>query len=325
MPVAADNDSTALVAAVRRDLFTAGSDDNWTDEKILAIADDCLLEISGALKAIKQEWFAKDFDLAIEADVGEYELPEQTAWGSLENVYLVEIATGRIVKELGNVSSSQRPLYQPGNDGLSGTPAAAYFRDDTIVLSPVPDDNAVSIYSVTVAGYREPGQLCKTSEVVRVTAVNSVTQTLTVSTRPSSWATDSYTSGTPYRVDVYGRNKPNAQLLWNKLVTAPSSTAFIFSPSITAAEFASISVGDVVTMKDTTPYVDLPRGAVPYLRRMVKKVITTAQTDTQALQAYLSQEAQAAALFIAGMKNRHDGKAKKISLLHAGAARFMRR
>jgi len=325
MPVAADNDSTAFIAAVRRDLFTANGDDNWDDEKILGIADDCLLEISGALKATKQEWFAKDFDVALTADKAEYALHEQTAWGSLENIYLIEISTGRMVRELGNASSSQRPLHQPGNDGLSGIPQAAYFRDDSIVLVPAPSSEAVSIYSVTVAGYREPGQLCKTSEVVRVTAVNSVTQTLTTTARPSSWAVDSYTSGSPYRVDIYGRNKPNAQLLWNQLVTAPSSTALVFSPSITAAAFASISVGDVVTMKDTTPYVDLPRAAVPYLRRMVRKVISTAQTDTQALQLYLAQEAQAAAAFLAGMKNRHDGKGRKVSLYHSAAVRFMRR
>lgn len=326
MPVAADNDSTAFVAAIRRNLFTAAADDNWTDENILAIADDCLVgPIAAALKASKQEWFALDYDLPLVADQAEYDLPEQTAWGSLENAYLIDITTGRIVSELTNASSSQRPLFQPGNDGLSGIPQAVYFRDDSIVLSPAPDSNAVAAYSVTVAGYREPGQLCKTDETARVTAVNSVTQTLTITTRPSSWAVDSYTSGTPYRVDIYGRNRPNPQKLWNQLVTAPSSTALLFSPSITAEAFATISVGDVVTMKDTTPYVDLPRGGTVYLKNMVQKVITRAQTDPQALQAYLTEQAGELATFMKGMSNRHDGKGRKISIAHAGAARFMRR
>lgn len=325
MPVAADNDSTAFVAAVRRDLFTAGADDNWTDEKIFAIADDCLVgPISAALKTAKQEWFAKDYDVALVAEQGEYTLPEQTAYGSIENVYLIDIDTGRIVAELTNATSSQRPLHQPGNDGLSGIPQAVYFRDDSIILTPSPDSNAVSMYSLTVAGYREPGQLCKTSETARVTAVNSVTQTLTITTRPSSWAVDSYTSGTPYRVDVYGRNKPNPQKLWNQLVTAPSSTALVFNPSITASAFATISVGDVVTMKDTTPYVDLPRGGVPYLRKMVQKTIALAQTDPQALQVYLAEQAAQLAAFMRGMSNRHDGKGRKVSLRYAGAARFVR-
>lgn len=326
MPVAADNDSAALVAAVRRDLFMAASDDNWTDEKILGIADDCLIgPIAAALKAAKQGWFGGDFDLPLTATVGEYDLPQQLSWGSIENAYLIDKTTGRIVSELGNISSSQRPLHQPGNSGLSGTPEAVYMREYTVVLTPAPDSNAVSAYSVTVAAYREPGQLCKTSEVARVTAVNSITQTLTITTRPSSWATDTYTSGTPYRVDIYNRNKPNALRMWNQLVTAPSSTALIFSPSITAAAFAKIAVGDVVTMKDTTPYVDLPRSAVPFLRRMVQKTIVMAQTDPQALQAYLADEAAALAAFMKGMKNRHDGKGLKVSLYHAGASRFMRR
>lgn len=326
MAAAADNDSAALVAAVRRDQFVAASDDNWTAAKILGIADDCLIgPIAAALKAAKQDWFSADFDVALVADQSKYDLPQQALFASIENGFLIDITTGRIVSEILNISESQRTLHQPGNDGLNGVPQALWLNHTQIVLTPAPDSNTVAAYSMTVAAYREPAQLVETSETCRITAVNSVTQTITVTTRPSSWAVDSYTSGTPYRLDFYNRNKPNTQLLWDQLLTAPSSTAFLFSPSITAAAFASLHVGDVVTMKDTTPYVDLPRSAVPYLRRMVQKTIATAQTDPQALQAYLSQEADALANFMRGMKNRHDGKGKKISLFHAGATRFIGR
>ncbi len=326
MGVAADNDSTALVAAVRRDQFVAASDDNWSDEKILGIADDCLIgPIAAALKASKQDWFANDFDVALVASQAAYDLPEQAMFSSIENGYLIDKTTGVLVSVLGNISESQRSLHQPGNDNLNGIPQALWLNHTQIVVTPAPDAPSVASYSMTVAAYREPGQLVKTSEVVRVTAVNSVTQTLTTSALPSSWAVDAYTSGTPYRVDVYNRNKPNTQKLWNQLVTAPSTTALVFSPSITAAAFATIAVGDVVTMKDTTPYVDLPRSGVPYLRRMIQKTISMAQTDPQALQEYLATEADALANFMRGMKNRHDGKGKKISLYQAGASSFMRR
>ncbi len=326
MGVAADNDSTALLAAVRRDQFLAASDDNWTDVKILGIADDCLIgPIAAALKSAKQDWFANDFDVALVASQAAYDLPEQAMFSSIENGFLIDKTTGRLVSTIGNISESQRVLHQSGNDNLTGTPEALWLNHTQLVLTPAPDSNAVAAYSMTVAAYREPGQLVLTSETVRVTAVNSVTQTLTTSARPSSWATDAYTSGTPYRVDVYNRNKPNTQKLWNQLVTAPSSTALVFSPSITAAAFALIAVGDVVTMKDTTPYVDLPRSGVPYLRRMIQKTIGMAQKDPQALQEYLSTEAGALANFMRGMSNRHDGKGKKISLYHAGTSAFMRR
>lgn len=322
---AVDNTADQLVAAVRRDCFQAANDDNWTSAKILGVADDCTLKIAAALKKLKQDWFQEDFDVTLVADQKEYAAPEAAMWSSVENVFLVDKSTGRIVAELANASSSNRAIYQSPNDGASGIPGAVWLNQYALVCEPAPDDSAVTAYSMTVSAYRRPGQLVLETEIARVTAVNSVTQTLTINARPSTWETDAYTSGTPYRVDLYSRTLPNAQLLRNRTVTAPSATALTFSPSITAAEFATISVGDVVAMKNTTWYPDMPPEAVPHLRSMVQKTILTAQTDAAALQAYLAEKADEAALFIKGMSNRHDGKPRKLSLRNAAGARFMMR
>lgn len=321
---AADNTADQLVAAVRRDCFLAANDDNWTSAKILGIADDCTLKIAGALKRMKQDWFQEDFDVALTADEPAYAAPEAAMWTSIENAFLVDKTTGRIVAELANVNSSNRAMYQAANTGTSGTPGALWLNQYEIVLSPAPDSNAVTAYSLTVSAYRRPGQLVLETEIARVTAVNSATQTLTINALPASWETDAYTSGTPYRVDIYSRTLPNAQLLRNQTVTAPSATTLAFSPSIiTAADFAAISVGDVVAMKNTSWYPDLPPEGVPYLREMVQETILRGQTDTAALQTYLANKANEAALFIKGMSNRHDGKARKLSMRHAAAARFV--
>ncbi len=325
---AVDNNTTALIAAVRRDAFLAASDDNWTDARIMSIADDCTLQIAGALKKTKQDWFNEDFDLALVTSQSKYDVPEEAMWSSLENAFLIDITTGRVVSELAFVSSSNRMMFQSIDNGITGVPDSAYLNNSQIVFSPAPDSSTVAAYSCTVSAYRRPAQLCLPSVTVRVTAVNTVTQTLTTSTQPSSWATDApdpYTSGTPYRLDVYNRRLPNTRELWNKTLTAPSVTALLFSPSITAAEFATIHVGDVVTLRGTSPYPDLPPEAVPFLRQMIKKTILTAQTDSQALQVYLGEKADEAAMFIKGMSNRADGSPKKLSLFNAGGSRFIRR
>lgn len=321
---AVDNNTTALLAAVRRDAFLATSDTNWGDARILGIADDCTLKIASALKRAKQDWFQEDFDVVLVADQPGYDVPETAMWSSIENAFLRDITTGKIVSEVNNISSSNRRMFESANIESAGIPRALWLNHSQITLTPAPDDNAVASYSMTVSAYRRPGQLVAVSECVNVTAVNSVTQTLTIAARPSTWTTDTYTSGTPYRVDLYNRNLPNTQLLRNKTVTSALSTALVFSPSITAAEFASIAVGDVVASKSTSCYIDLPPEAVPYLREMIVQSILRSQTDAQALQAYLNSKADEAALFIKSMSNRHDGRARKLSLYNAGATRFTR-
>ena len=321
---AVDNNTTALLAAIRRDAFIATSDTNWGDTRILAIADDCTLKIAAALKRVKQDWFQDDFPVELVDGQAEYDVPEAAMWSSIENAFLRDKVTGKIVSEVNNVSSSNRRMFEGSNVTATGIPVALWLNHSQLVLTPGPDANTVSSFSMTVSAYRRPGQLVLPSECVNVTAVNSVTQTLTITTRPASWVTDPYTSGTPYRVDLYSRNLPNTQLLRNQLVTAPSSTALMFSPSITAEAFASIAVGDVVAMKDTSPYPDLPPEAVPYLREMVQQSILTSQTDSQALQVYLTQKADEAALFIKSMSNRHDGRPKRLSQYNASGSRFIR-
>ncbi len=324
---AVDNNTTALLAAVRRDCFTANSDDNWADDKILGIADDCILQIAGALKKTKQDWFNDDFDVALVASQHGYDVPEEAMWSSIENAYLVDKTTGRLVSEFNVISSSNRTMFQ-NLDSLTGVPSSVYLNNSELIFSPAPDANAVAAYSCTVSAYRRPAQLCLPSVTARVTAVNSVTQTMTVSGTPSTWAAeapDPYTTATPWRLDVYNRRLPNTRELWNKTITIPTSTAYVFLPTITAAEFASIHVGDVLALRGTSPYVDLPPEAVPFLRQMIKKVILTAQTDSQALQVYLAEKADEAAQFIKGMSNRADGSPRKLSQYNAGTSRFMRR
>lgn len=322
MAAALDNDSAAFLAAVRRDAFLATADDNWTDSRILSIADDCTLAICApALKRAKQGWFRLDFNIAMVAEQPRYDVPEEAMWSSIEAAWLIDPTTGQIQNKINMVDVSNRMQYGFDNPGV---PQYAWFDHTQLVFAPSPDTNTVGASSMTCSAYRRPAQIVLTSETCRVTAVDTVSQSITVTTRPTAWTTDTYTGGTPYRLDFYDRDLPNTRLLWNQTCSAPNTTQFQFAPLIDADDFASISVGDVVTMKGTSPYPDLPPEAVPFLRKMVQKTILTAQTDAAALQIYLAEQGQAMELFFKGMGNRSDGSARKLSMANAAAARFTR-
>lgn len=321
---AQDNDTTALIDAVRRDSFMAqsGQSDNWTDPRILGVADDCTLKwIAPALKRTKQGWFRIDFDIPMVAEQSRYDTPQEAMWNGIEAVWL-ENPTSRVIEgKVSVVDESNRMQYGWDNPGI---PQYAWFDHTQIVFSPAPSSDAVSAYSMTASAYRRPAQLVLPDETARVLAVNSVTQVLTVASIPSAFTVDPYTSGTPYRLDIYNKNLPNTRLMWNHTMSSPSVTALAFAPTITAESFATISVGDVLTMKGTSPYPDLPPDGVPFLRDMVVRTILTAQTDMQGLQVYLGQQSESLGNFLKGMSNRADGSPRKLSLSNAGTARFMR-
>lgn len=325
-----DNDTTQFIAAVRRDAFLAAADTqgNWTDERILAIADDCTLAYCApALKRAKQGWFQDDVLIAMTARVSKYDVPEEAMWSGIERAWLVDSVTGQYASALDVVASSNRMLYQAFNTPGGAIPTSIYLSATQLVVSPPPSVAAAAKYRIMVSAYLRPSQLCLPSVTCRVLSANSVTQVLTTTTQPSTWpvlAIDTFTSGSPYRIDVYNRLLPNTRKYWNLTMTVPSVTALAFAPTVTAAQFATIAVGDFLVPKGTTPFPDLPPDAVPFLRKMVQKTILTAQTDTEALQAYLQSQAMELEMFMKGMSNRSDGSPRKLSLANSAMRSFVR-
>ncbi len=317
-------DSALLLAGVRRDCFLAASDENWSDYRILGIADDCTLsQIAPVFKATKQDWFQADATVTLVASVTAYDIPEEAMWGGVDKIWVVESSTGRIVDQAGlsYVNASQRGAVQSTE---AGAPVAFWSSLTEINLNCPPDATVASTYELLVSYYRRPAQLVLTTDVCTVTAVSSVTLIASVTTIPAYMTTngpDTYTSGTPYRLDVWERALPNTRLIGNATASSSSSTKFTFNGAVTAAQVAEIAPGDIISVRGTSPYPDMSPEAMPFLRNLVGKTITMAQKDQVGLQAYIDGQRNELANVIRGMSNRADGSPKKLSLRNAGALR----
>lgn len=311
-----------LLSAVRRDCFLAASDENWSDYRILGIADDCTLsQIAPTFKATKQDWFQADHSIPFVASVTAYDLPEEAMWGGVDKVWIVESSTGRILNPdgLNYINASQRGLVQTTQPGA---PIAFWSNQTQININAPPDSTTVSTYEMLVSYYRRPAQLVLTTDIVTVTAVSSVTLIASVTTIPSYITTngpDVYTSGSPYRLDVWDRDLPNTRLIGNATASSSSSTLFTFNGSVTAAQVATINPGDIISVKGTSIYPDMPPEAMPFLRNLVGKTITMAQKDDVGLAAYIEDQQSKLANVIKGASNRADGSPKKLSMRQAGA------
>ncbi len=162
-----------------------------------------------------------------------------------------------------------------------------------------------------------------TSQVCTIQSVTSGTKTVTVSSIPSyvtSNGPDLYTTGIPYRMDVYGRNPPYRRKFTN-LTCSPSSTSFIFDSNVPTATVASITSGDIFCVTGTTIFPDLPPDAHPFLNSLVCATILRAQTDAPGLKLFVEKEMQKLATTLRGMENRADGSPRKLSLYNSAASR----
>src|SRR5882724_1482993 len=93
-------DTAAFLTAVRRDSFLAASDDNWTDDRILAIAHNRItMDMTPVMKSCKQAWFQHDDSVTFVASQNNYELPQDAMWNGVESLSLVD-TNGQICSKL---------------------------------------------------------------------------------------------------------------------------------------------------------------------------------------------------------------------------------
>lgn len=310
--------SDEILDMVRRRGFIATSDENWGDDRILKTASEIIREtIAPQLKTMKEGWYRTQATITLVAGQSLYDYPEEAAWNSVETIKLRRYSDGGIAGDV--------LLIEPSNAQLSpstpsGIPGAFWHENTQICVFPTPDSGAATAYNFLVPMYRRSSTLVTTSSVCTVVSVSSVT--LTTTAQPTYFTTnapDIYTSGSPYIVDVWRRTTPRTRLFGAAQCTAPSTTSLAFT-SLTAAQAATIKPGDIVSVKGTTIYPDMPAELNPLLVNLTIATIKLAQGD-QSYQAQL-ERAQADTLSaIRGMSNRADGKQRKLTLYNASTVR----
>jgi hypothetical protein len=314
-------DTAKFISDVRRDCFLAVADTNWTDPRILGIADDALVSlIAPVVKRTKQEWYATDYALTLVANQADYDVPQEAMYNGIEAAWLRYTSDNRLAGKLLSIQGSERGAYDNVMTGSVTTPTAFYFRNTQIRFTPPPDGTAATEYNVLLGYYRRPAQLVLPTDTCIATAIDSPSLTVTTSSQPTYFTTngpDVYTSGSPYRVDVYARNTPNTRKLENLTCTAPSLTTLTFNGSVTAAQVALIDPGDIITVRGTTCFPDIPADAHPTLKTLVCEAITKAQTDRAAYEMTVKTSLERLQAMLLGMSNRADGSPKKLSLANA--------
>ena len=232
MSYTADN----LLSSIERRSFAPASQSTFESDEILAIADEVNLSvIMPNILTVREEYFVFKKDYSITASQAEYVIPPRALGGSLRDV--------QIIDDNGTIRSL--PRIEP-DDQVStavGTLYGYYLRDDKVVLHRTPSSTSGTL---RLSFFLQPGSLVLASAGAVISAINTSTNVVSVTTIPSTWVTGN-------TFDFISGKGSHAYRDIDKVSTLVSGTDITFSslPS-------DLAVGDYINLAEQSSLVQLP-------------------------------------------------------------------
>lgn len=226
-----------LISAIERRAFVPANQSTFSTTEILAIAGEELRSnIFPAIINLREEYFVHYNDFSITSGTDAYAIPER----SFNNLL-------REIKIIVNDVINDVPRIEPEalQTTASGTPQAFYLKDDKIVLHPTPN---VTANTLRVSYYLTPGDYIETSSAAVISAINTSTNVISVSSIPSSWVTGN-------TFDFIKQNGGHEYRGVDYISSLVSGSDITFSSLPTG-----LAVGDYMALQGYSPLVQIPFG-----------------------------------------------------------------
>ncbi len=219
---------------------------------MLQMADDVTRDkIVPLIMAVNQNFFIYRETIALVADQAEYQIPYRSIARGLRELKL------HTVDSTGSGGTSNLPQIALEDAHLfpqSGVPSGFYFQGDRIVVLPTPINTSYELYSWYDL---QPSQIVQTTDAARVASVS--TNVVTCTSVPSTM-----TAGV--LVDFIQGVSGCGTLAMDEAITNVSGTQITFA---SADDIPSTLVaGDYISIKQTTPVLQLPDEAQPLLETL---------------------------------------------------------
>lgn len=135
------------------------------------------------LMSVREDYFLHYSDQDIVSGTNSYEIPSRAVGQKLKDVVLVN-SSGQ---ESGIARIEPNNIKDEPFSGAIVPDRGFYFEDDRIVL--IPDAAAFTQYDLRMKYFRRPNNIVETSSAGRITAINTGSKQVTVSTIPTAWTT----------------------------------------------------------------------------------------------------------------------------------------
>jgi len=244
-----------LLASVSRLAFVPAGQITFTNEEILAIADEeTQTKIMPRLMAIREEYFVFPYTTAITQNKRLYAIPPRSIGGMVREV--------RRVNSNGTYIDLERIEPESVQGEQTGTPAQFYLEGESVALYPTP---SASSDTLQISFFIEQGKLVDVTQSAIISNIDTITNIVTLASIPSTWASGLF--------DLTSAKGNQAYRAIDSQGTVSSNTIqFTSLPS-------TLEVGDYVTLAETSALIQLPRNMRAVLSQATAARLLEAQNQ----------------------------------------------
>lgn len=244
-----------------------------------------------------EEYYVRTYDYALVANQAGYLIPTRAIAGKLRDVQLVSITDDQNRIPVQRLSPEDISIML--SDGFAAAKQGFYLEGNKVILYPKP--TSASQYVLRLSYYIRPSSLVDISQCALVTAINTGTNQLTVSSVPSTFSISS-------PVDFVKANPGFECSAIDQMITNIAGSVLTFTALPT-----DIQVGDYVCLANQTCVVQVPVELQPLLFQYVVIRVLAAQSDTVALKAAMAELRSLEESVMVLISPRVDGKAKRVT------------
>lgn len=275
--------STEFLADLKRLVTIPANQSRFTDLDFLAFSNRKMQDtIVPVIDSLQQEFFVTRSITPIVAGVTAYPIPQRAMGRKLREVKIVGPSGGR--SDFPKIAVEREQFYR-----ASGTPFGWYFMGDHIEIVPVPN---ASGYSLQLWWFIPPGKLIPEilSATVQSVVYGPLTDDVTVTALPAVITTGSV-------IDFIQGIPGNSCIGLDKTVQLAIGTTLSFNLGEVPTD---LQPGDIISLSGTTPVLQIPDQAEPYL------VTLTAMEVLQAIGDFEGRDA---------LKETRDAQDKNLKML----------
>jgi hypothetical protein len=193
----------------------------------------------------------------------EYDIPYRAVGKMAQDVVLVDAAGNQ--QSLVRIEPESVATF---NLTSTGSPRAFFFRNNKIVLSPTPNSANEFLHTPY---YIRPSLIVEVTEAAQITAINTVTNTVTVASLPS-------TIGTTTEID-FVKNRPGFECLAIDITISSIVGLDLVFDSLPAG----LIVNDWIALSEQTPMPQIPAELHPVAAQRVAVQVLGALGDVNGL------------------------------------------
>ena len=258
--------TTLLLNSVQRQSFSPANQSTFGTSDILELGDEVIkTTILPAILNVREEYYVFYKDHTIVAGQSAYVIPSRAIGLSVREIQLID-SNGN-VNNLPRTSLDRLHFFSPSGSG----PDVFYLRGDNIVLLPTP---TAAMGTLRVWYSLRPGKLVEVTEAAVVSAIDTTTNIITVTTIPSTWATGN-------SFDLISASGSHRHLSIDLTSTLVSGTA-ITLPSLPS----DLAVGDYVALSGESPLVQMPPDFQPILATLIAAEMLLAMNQPSGEKVY---------------------------------------